>query len=102
MARNSVLAGAPQGDIASARAALRELLLEPIRFTPFVERGCRAIRFEGQIGLNLRAKESTREESMWTATTQLEAQWAAVARSPIADWRPLGHFQSGAPFGWHG
>lgn len=40
-----------QGDMAEARAAFRELLTEPIRFTPFVERGYHAIRFEGRIGL---------------------------------------------------
>jgi hypothetical protein len=33
------------------RQAFRELLTGPIRFTPFVERGYRAIRFEGRIGL---------------------------------------------------
>lgn len=41
-----------QGDIAAARAAFRQLLVEPIRFTPFVERGYRAIRFEGRVGLH--------------------------------------------------
>jgi hypothetical protein len=40
-----------QGDIAEARAAFRELLPEPVRFTPFVERGYHAIRFEGRVGL---------------------------------------------------
>jgi hypothetical protein len=34
------------------RAAFRELLTERIKFTPYVERGYRAIRFEGKIGLD--------------------------------------------------
>jgi len=33
------------------RQAFRESLKAPIRLTPFVERGYRAMRFEGQIGL---------------------------------------------------
>ena len=38
------------GDIGEARQAFRELLTTPIRFTPFVERGYRGIRFEGRWG----------------------------------------------------
>jgi hypothetical protein len=39
------------GTVARVREAFRGLLTAPIRFTPFVERGYRAIRFEGRIGL---------------------------------------------------
>ena len=39
------------GDVAQVRQGFRQLLTGPIRLTPFVERGFRAIRFEGQIGL---------------------------------------------------
>jgi hypothetical protein len=40
------------GDVARARQAFREgLLVIPIQFTPFVERGYRAIRFAGRWGL---------------------------------------------------
>ena len=35
----------------TAREAFRELLSGPIEFTPSVERGYRAIRFDGKIGL---------------------------------------------------
>jgi hypothetical protein len=31
--------------------AFREVLTGPIRFKPFIERGYRAIRFEGRVGL---------------------------------------------------
>jgi hypothetical protein len=40
-----------EGNVARVRQAFRELLTEPIRFTPVVEQGYRAIRFEGRIGL---------------------------------------------------
>jgi hypothetical protein len=40
-----------QGDVATAREAFRALLTVPIRFMPFIERGYRAIRFTGRIGL---------------------------------------------------
>jgi site-specific DNA recombinase len=39
------------GDVSQARQGFRELLTTPIRFTPCVERGFRAIRFEGRLGL---------------------------------------------------
>ena len=39
------------GDVTQARQGFRQLLTAPILFTPFIERGCRAIRFEGRIGL---------------------------------------------------
>jgi hypothetical protein len=39
------------GDVAQARQGFRQLLTTPIRFTPFVERGFRAIRFEGRLDL---------------------------------------------------
>jgi hypothetical protein len=39
------------GDVAKARQGFRQLLSTPIRFTPCVERGFRAIRFEGRLGL---------------------------------------------------
>jgi hypothetical protein len=37
--------------MARVREAFRQLLTAPIRLTPFVERGNRAGRFEGQIEL---------------------------------------------------
>lgn len=40
-----------RGDVAVVRTAFRELLTGPIRFKPFVERGYRAIRFQGRLGL---------------------------------------------------
>jgi len=40
------------GDVAHARQGFRQLLTSPIVFTPFVERGYRAIRFEGRLGLD--------------------------------------------------
>ena len=39
------------GDVAKAREGVRKLLTGPIVFTPTVDRGYRAIRFEGRIGL---------------------------------------------------
>src|SRR5262245_9357354 len=39
------------GDVAQVRQAFRRLLTAPILFTPVVDRGRRAIRFEGRIGL---------------------------------------------------
>ena len=39
------------GDVAQARQAFREGLTTPFLFTPFIERGYRAIRFERRIGL---------------------------------------------------
>jgi hypothetical protein len=36
------------GDVAQVRPAFREVLRGPITFTPVVERGYRAIRFEGR------------------------------------------------------
>jgi hypothetical protein len=39
------------GDVSQAREAFRRLLNGPIVFTPIVDRGYRAIRFEGRIGL---------------------------------------------------
>jgi hypothetical protein len=39
------------GDVAEARQGFRQLLASPIVFTPFVERGYRAIRFDGRLGL---------------------------------------------------
>jgi site-specific DNA recombinase len=39
------------GDVAQARQGFRQLLTTPIVFTPIVERGLRAIRFEGRLGL---------------------------------------------------
>ncbi len=38
------------GDVAEARQGFRRLLTTPIRFTPVVERGYRAVRFEGRFG----------------------------------------------------
>ena len=40
-----------EGNVAQMRQAFRESLKAPIRLTPFVERGYRAIRFEAEIGL---------------------------------------------------
>lgn len=39
------------GPVARARDGLRQLLTRPVLFTPSIERGYRAIRFEGQLGL---------------------------------------------------
>ena len=41
------------GDVAKARQAFRQLLTTPIRFTPVVERGCRALRFDGLCDLQV-------------------------------------------------
>lgn len=41
-----------RGDVSQMREAFRRLLNGPIVFTPVVERGYRAIRFEGRIGLD--------------------------------------------------
>ena len=40
------------GSTADVREAFGQLLLPLIKVTPFVERGYRAIRFEGQLGLD--------------------------------------------------
>jgi len=40
-----------EGYVAQMRQAFRESLKAPIRLTPFVERDYRAVRFEGQIGV---------------------------------------------------
>jgi hypothetical protein len=40
------------GDVVQARQGFRQLLSGPILFTPFIERGYRAIRFEGRMGLD--------------------------------------------------
>ena len=39
------------GDVVRARAAFRQLLTEPITFTPYHENGRRGLRFEGRVGL---------------------------------------------------
>ncbi len=45
------------GGVADAREGFRQLLSAPILFTPFVEKGYRAIRFELRIGDNLFGSE---------------------------------------------
>ena len=46
------------GEVSEARQAFRELLTGSIVFTPVVERGYRAIRFEGRIGLHAISERS--------------------------------------------
>jgi hypothetical protein len=39
-------------DVSKSRQAFRQLLTMPIKFTPFVERGYRGVRFEGRCDLD--------------------------------------------------
>jgi hypothetical protein len=41
-----------RGNVPNLREGFRQLLTTPIRFTPVVERGYRAIKVEGRIGLS--------------------------------------------------
>ena len=73
------------GDVAQARQGFRQLLTAPIKFTPFVERGRRGLRFEGRVGLDailggevVTKLASPRGHSLlWTPKIQGKARVAA-------------------------
>jgi site-specific DNA recombinase len=70
------------GDVETARAAFRELLTSPIRCTPVVEQGYRAIAFEGRLSQCLFAgAEVTNQQSPRDSSIGYQPDFRGIWRS---------------------